>query len=351
MKPLRIFVLYEYGSDLRPHGSSSLRLLRPLSHPRISQEVNLFSGSEYTGELVDIVIVDRLWKPEVSIDIVEHLAAIVRKANAKLIYSLDDNFFDIPDDHVDKPAASKIAVVEYLLREADGILVTSPNLQNRIIEYNARIEVVPQALDERLLLFRQPKETHFHYRSQKLVVGYMGTLTHDDDLLMILPALKFIAEKYPQVEYQIIGAIGKSDTRYELRDLPMKYFSTGPGEEEYPLFMIWYTSGIDWDIALAPLQENAFNRSKSDIKFLDYCAIGASGVFSDLPPYHSSVKNGESGYLVSNDSESWINAIELLINKDDIRTQIARNASHYLYSQRTLFTCATLWLQALQHHV
>ena len=36
----RVHVLYEYGLALRPHSSSFLRLIRPLSHPLVQAHVD-----------------------------------------------------------------------------------------------------------------------------------------------------------------------------------------------------------------------------------------------------------------------------------------------------------------------
>jgi hypothetical protein len=177
----------------------------------------------------------------------------------------------------------------------------------------------------------------------------MGTYTHDDDLLMILPALKEINQQQPdRVEFQFIGAILRDETRDQIEGLPVKFIRPSGEEAEYPLFMLWFTGQIHWDIALSPLRITPFNRYKSDIKFLDYCAIGAAGVFSRIAAYQSSVQDRATGILVDNQPELWFQAIDELIRNELFRMAIAREATDYLYSERVLAHHYYDWIAALQ---
>ena len=176
----------------------------------------------------------------------------------------------------------------------------------------------------------------------------MGTFTHDDDLIMILPALQAVCERHDAVELQIIGALGQEATADALGKLPVRIM--GPTQEEtaYPLFMLWFTSRIRWDIGISPLRENLFNKCKSDIKFLDYSAIGAAGIYSQGPAYESGVQHALTGLLVENSVGAWEGALEMLLTDDGLRMQIAGNAARNLCEHRTLAHSARHWLSALE---
>jgi glycosyltransferase involved in cell wall biosynthesis len=346
---MKVHILFEHGPDFRPFGSASIRLLRPLLHPTLQDRVEVTYGGYYQGQPVDIVIVDRLWREDITLELVTRLAQDVRKANAKLIYALDDSFFDIPTEHNVQFSGEKIKASEFLLQQADLVLVTTQALKERFAEFNKNIVVLPHALDERLLVPRLPGRVRSPWRRKRKIIGYMGTFTHDDDLLMILAALKAVWQMHAdEIEFQFIGCVGNDATKQQLAGMPVRYISTEPGEEEYPLFMLWYTGQIDWDIAIAPLREISFNRSKSDIKMLDYSAIGVPGVYSDVPAYHSSVKQMETGLLVENKVEAWIKALEKLLNDEPLRISIAQNAYNELYSQRILAKCSQRWLETIE---
>ncbi len=345
----RVHVIYEHGLDLRPYSSPFLRLIRPFSHPLVKAHVDTTFDRDYQNEPVDMVIIDRLWRRDVSLDLVQELVNRIRLRGTKLIYSVDDNYFDLAFDKNSWPTRETLPIVTFLLHQADAVLVTTPALRQRLLEYNSNIRILPNQLDERLLVLRQPTDHPPLSDSKRLVIGYMGTFTHDEDLFLVLPALKSICTRYPgRIEVQLIGVVNREETKKELQALPIRYVYPRAEEHEYPLFMLWYSSQVHWDIAISPLQDNPFNQCKSDIKFLDYAAIGAAGIFSESLVYSNSVHHRQEGWLAGNTPEAWEEALDTLIQDSALRLKIARNASHYLYSDRILAQRAADWVEMVE---
>jgi len=357
MSRRRVHILYEYGTDLRPHGSAFVRLLRPLTYPTLRASLEVTSGLKYDGQDVDVVIVDRLWRPDISPALAISLVEDVRRAGVPLIYALDDNLPDLPARQLTLVSQSKAWpteehrwVVQFFLRQADGVMVTTQALRERFLSFNPNIVVVPQALDERLLVGGRLPRGNSPFRERRKVIGYMGTLTHDEDLMMISPVFQTIWERHGgEIEFQIVGGVGRVDTLQTLKEWPVRVVNPRPEEAEYPLFMLWFSSHLRWDIAISPLKDTPFNRCKSDIKFLDYSAIGAAGIYSRVPAYESSVRHLETGWLAENEVDAWVEALEALLSDDGLRTQLAQNATRYLYAERTLACCAHNWLKALEN--
>jgi glycosyltransferase involved in cell wall biosynthesis len=345
-KPPNIHVVYEYGSDLRPHSSAFLRLIRPFTHPSIQAYINTTFDLDYNGESADLVIVDRLWRPDVTLQLVQELVNKIRLARAKFAYSLDDNFFDLILENKGYPPKEFLPIVAFMLRQADCVLVSTPALRERLLEYNPNIIVISNQLDERLLVIRHPSEIQLLPDRDPIVIGYMGTFTHDEDLQMILPAIKSIHQRYPgRIEVQVVGVVRSDETKKELQGLPVRYVYPRPEEHEYPMFMLWFTGYVRWDIAISPLCDTPFTRCKSDIKYLDYSAIGAAGIFSQSPAYTSTIHHKQDGWIAENTPEAWEEALETLMLDRSLRLQLARNASRYLYSQRILAQRAPDWLK------
>jgi len=343
----KVHIVYEYGVDFRPHGSAFIRLLRPLTYPSLQEKLQVSYGADYEGQQVDVVILDRTWRPDVTLKLVKKLVDDIHQIGAKLIYSLDDSFLDLSFKH---PGWSKelIPVVEFLSRQANGLLVTTEALKERYKDFNTQIAVLPNALDERLLVPKQPGSSQVIFPRKRKIIGFMGTNTHDDDLIMIIPALKTVWQRNPQeIGFQMVGGIGHANTCDLLKDLPIQYINPQPGENEYPLFMLWFTSRINWDIAIAPLRETVFNSYKSDIKFLDYCAVGTAGIYSRVQAYQSIVRHLETGWLVENQIDAWVNAFETLLNDDQMRINLAKNAQYYLFSERILARNIKKWQETL----
>lgn len=330
----RLHVLYEHGPDPRPFASSYIRLIRPLTHPLARALADVSFGLAYDGAPVDAVILDRLWRPDVTQSMLDGLIADVRRAGARLIYSLDDDLLAV---------GSQAKLAETLLREADGVLVTTERLRERCLPLNPRVEVLPNVLDERLLVPRSLPPAP----RRRMVIGYMGTLTHDDDLLMVLPALEAICTRHANVSIELIGAVVREETLARLANLPLRVLRAKVQETEYPLFMPWLTGRVRWDIGIAPLRNTALNRCKSDLKFLDYGAMGAAGVFSDAAPYAATVRHGETGLLAGDGVAAWTEALDALLDDPALRARLAVNARRYLARERTLLTCAPQWPNAI----
>lgn len=359
MSRKKIHLLYEHGANQRPFGSAYIRLIRPLTHPHLQEAVEVTQGLTYQGQAIDGVIVDRLWRPDISPAVAKALLKQVRAAGSRFIYALDDNFLALPAEKRDwEPTDERLESVRIFLAEADGLMVTTPALRDRFAEFNSKIVVVPNALDERLLptrptTHRQVKAgSNFlnlirRFRPKRTIIGYMGTFTHDDDLMMILPALQTVAAGHKhELEFQLVGAVRQPSTLTALKQLPFRVYHHKLKRSEYPQFMAWFSGRVRWDIAIAPLKDTPFNRCKSDVKFLDYCAIGAAGIYSDVPAYQASVRHLETGWLAENNEAAWVEALKTLLADEPLRQQIAGQASHYLFAERVIECCSGHWLKA-----
>ena len=367
MKP-RVHLLYEHGDDKKPFGSAYIRLLRPFSHPVLQNQFEVTSGLTYDNQSVEAVIVDRLWRPDISVELATDLIERVHQHGSRLIYSLDDNFLDLPTEGKDWVLTpERRQLVELFLARANQVIVTTPNLKTRFLSYNPNIIVIPNILDERLLsltnLWRENSsvvtlKTMLRYSLAKLkkrlrptrplVIGYMGTWTHDDDLRMILPALQAINQRYQgQITFEFVGVMARPETVQALEGLPIKLIVPPSDAITYPQFMPWFTSMLAWDIVIAPLQDTPFNQCKSHIKFLDYSALGVAGIYSRVPAYESTVCHGETGWLTENRTEAWERALDELVTNISLRENLTRKATQSLYQNWILTNNGEYWRKAL----
>lgn len=328
---LKARILYEHGADGRPFGSAYLRLIRPLTHPKVVGDMSVDFSSANDGPRADVILVDRLWRPDLSSALARELVSSARREGAKLIACLDDSFHDLKRE--DTPPADKLDALDILLDNAEGVIVTTPQLAERVRPATRTVIIVPNALDERLLT----ASAHIKAANpQQIVIGYMGTYTHDADLRMILPALAEVKARLGRmIAIEMIGGSLAPDVNAELERLGAIWLSPPPGDDEYPSFMLWFTSRVRWEIAIAPLRDDAFNACKSDLKLLDYSAIGAATVFSRVRAYDT-VSHLEHGLIADSSPAEWNSALMTLATDDALRQRIARKASQYLYDHRTL---------------
>ena len=343
---MRVHVLYEYGVDSRPHGCAYIRLLLPLNHPSNAGALSVTSGESYAR--ADVIMVDRTWFPGVTPAAAEALVKQARRDNACVIYSIDDNLLDLKPEGFNRwPfTTEELMAVRYFAREADGIIVTTELLKQRLSRLNENIFVVPNALDENLWGDESFAERKPDAGGRK-VIGYMGTHTHDADFMLVLESLRStLREHAGRVELQFIGAIADRAVLAALDGLPVSVLDVG-GNVEYPAFARWMVKNVRWDLAIAPLEENTFTRCKSDIKFLDYGAVGIPGIFSRGPVYGKTVRHLDTGYLADNNAQSWTEALNQMLSDDSLRRSIAGRAREYTFSNRTLRHRAADWREAV----
>ncbi|MFC4161825.1 glycosyltransferase [Chitinimonas lacunae] len=343
----RIHVIHEYAVDNRPHSCSYIRLLQPLSHPAIADRYDISFGLTMTERPVDAVILERVWMPTgINWQQAEELVWQIRAAGARLIYTLDDNLVDLGIDSPQRGFPSDLDrnVVRWLIREADGVIVSTEALARRFAGLNHNILVVPNQLDERLF----PSELASRPERDKLVIGYMGTFSHQADFAMVLEALRALLHDYPgRTRFEFIGVTTNPAIFELLRGYDFDALSCGD-DYHYPNFIRWAGRQLDWDIGIAPLRDERFNRYKSDIKYLDYGLLGIPAVYSDMPIYRDSVRDGETGLLAAADVDAWYRALQRLVEEDALRQSIRRQAFTEVARQRTWKYRAADWHAALE---
>jgi glycosyltransferase involved in cell wall biosynthesis len=350
-RALRTHVLYETTSGGEPHGCGDIRLLRPLSYGTNQATISLSYGPRPPAEPVDVVVIERLW--DHSCDWLQHrpLLQKLRQQGTTIICEIDDDLFSIEPELglISPPGEGQKMWLRQILRFADGVIVSTANLAARLRGLNANIEIVPNALDDRLFEpSRNMAEKKKTGTTIPTVLGYMGTMTHLADLLSIIQPLRSLLARYsPRVRLEIVG-VGESELLQQaFAGLPVQVLRVPPGAVAYPGFVDWMQRALDWDFALAPLIDSTFTRSKSDIKFLDYSAQGIPGIFSDVPAYRRTVRHLENGILAK-DPASWWTWLDRLVRDDDLRRRLARKAHQDVWHGRMLQTEATRWDLALR---
>ena len=88
------------------------------------------------------------------------------------------------------------------------------------------------------------------------------------------------------------------------------------------------------DIALLPLQDNQFNRAKSDLKFLE-CAACGTAVLASPVVYSDVVKDDENGFIFY-DLKEFAQKLEILIDNRDKRRELATAAYDYVKHNRLM---------------
>lgn len=243
--------------------------------------------------------------------------AIQPKHKVPVIYEIDDMLFDIPNWNYASIYYNKAKpIIEKIMSSVDGIVTSTETLKEKYSQYCKRIEVIPNHLpkfiwgdiypahdykdeNEKIKILWAGSQNHFAHK------GIQGNDAKGGDFGEEL--LNFIRKTADVYEWHLQGAMP-----VELSGVKNKiHFHKWKNIFEYPRFV----KSLEPDICIAPLLDDPFNHCKSRIKALEYSALGAVGVYSNVTPYYGM-------QMTASTDEEMISHIEALANDIDLRAKV-----------------------------
>lgn len=253
-----------------------------------------------------------------------------KAVDAKIIVDLDDNIWQIPFGNaaIGNPAdhANRIFMMTQSVSSADYVTVSTEPLADAVRPLNENVVVLPNLIN--------PEDWKFKRNKHKAVrIGWVYSPTHIPDIKEVEDALSEIKKKYgDEIEIVIFGT---DKNIFSFEATPIKAVRY----DKYP--KIFMEAGID--ISIAPLADNDFNKSKSNIKWLESTMAGASFIGSKVFPYENTVKHGKTGYIAGNKSQ-WIKYLSLLIEDKEKRKELVKSAKEEVLEKYNLKK-DTMWKQ------
>lgn len=218
----------------------------------------------------------------------------------------------------------------HLLREADGVQTSTPELARRWRELTDRpVAVFRNQLTEVPPLRSRPQSEGeaIPTAARPLTIGWGGSPGHLGDWYQLAPALQKWLDAHPQIRLAVMTG---EDAQAFFRLPPERYHFQPFGTlSEYLRFV------EQLDIGLAPLLPTDFNRCRSDVKFLEYASRGVAGIYADLEPYHDSVEHGRTGFLYRSEEELFEH-LDALVADASLRERIGRQAYEHVSQTRRL---------------
>lgn len=229
---------------------------------------------------------------------------------------LDDNVFAV---NPESPACESYHVgsegekiVKEQIANSTGLIVSTDYLRRTLEEMNPNVWVIPNGIDFETWDSLKPKVK----KSKKIRIGWAGGGAHVKDLEFIEPAVTAITKKYKNVEFVFLGGVPPC---FKDKKKIKAYYTWHP-INDYPQAI----KDLNLDIALAPLRDNSFNRGKSNLRWLEYSALGVPTVASNVEPFKC-IEDGKTG-LLAVEPEEWIHCLERLIDDEGLRMEIGKNA-------------------------
>jgi len=250
-------------------------------------------------------------------------AELKQKYEKPFLTEIDDYVFTIPQTNIAStvygPGQPLTQMFVEQMKMSDGLICSTPCLAELYKRFNDDIMVVENSIDLSLWDFAAPRR-----KSHRVNIGWAGGGTHVEDLDIIKEPIFEVLNKYKNVHFTIWAG-----------ETPWGY----PGwmKDHERIHRIYKAKTIKaypkafrkagFDIGIAPLVDNNFNRGKSNLRWLEYSASGIPTVASDVMHFSQSIKHGFNGFLCES-KEDWVNCLSNLVESDNLRQTIGLNAKN-----------------------
>lgn len=263
----------------------------------------------------DVVILSKHSSPKAVV-----LAKYARKRGIRIIYDIDDWIFSFPQYSGAKSNNDKVDLINEIIGLSDVVTVANQTLlyKVRAVLPKSLIVLVPNGMwvEKYSELGKTPE---LEASPPRIVFANADLLKMQSAKDMLLTALQVFFMRHPEFVLDFYG-----DPFPEMFSLPFLHFTNRMPYEDYMRALV---SGR-YQFAITPLGSSEdpaaaeFNACKNPFKYMNYGAAQVPGIYSRAPIYTDCITDGETGLLISNDFQSWTDALERLASNSHLRQSI-----------------------------
>lgn len=179
---------------------------------------------------------------------------------------------------------------------------------------------------------RAVERKHEKNKTGEIRIGYFsGSITHNADFNLVLPALRKIMEDHSNVTLMVGGEL----------DIPAELGKYSDRILSFP-FCDWRRLPnfiASCDINIAPLEDTLFNRAKSENKWIEASLVKVPTVASNVGAFKKMIQDGVTGILC-NSTDDWYSALDRLVIDSDFRIMLGESAHSYCLEHCTTVSAA-----------
>ena len=265
-------------------------------------------------------------------DMIGEFIKLAKKLNKRVLFDIDDLVVDTKYTdtikYLDSMSKEERALYDdgvmrmgRTLKLCDAAITTTERLAEELGHYVPEVFINRNTASEEMCALSKEALKNKTRKDDHVGIGYFsGSLTHNDDFELVLPALTKVMEKYPQVQLHVVGEL----------DLPEAL-------QQYKARVVSHPF-VDWkklpsliaevDINLAPLEQSIFNEAKSENKWVEAALVKVPTVASNVGAFQRMIVSGETGILCDTEEE-WVEQLSRLVEDKKERDRIAENAHRY----------------------
>jgi len=222
------------------------------------------------------------------------------------------------DDYPENPfnAAKRAASLDWeRFRACHAVQVSTPLLAKAFKPYNSEIGLFENQLYQvPAPVARKPNETRL----------FFGALNRKSAWAPLIDRYNKVLTANPKLQAVVLH----DKEFFEALKTDNKLFHPAADYSSYLKIL------HSCDISLQPLDDNKFNRHKSDIKFVE-AASGGLAVLASPTVYENTIEHEHTG-LIAHTPKDWEHYLEKLVTDKAFRTNIGTNAQSYVRCNRLL---------------
>lgn len=221
---------------------------------------------------------------------------------------------------------------------ADLVTVTTEALAQHYAKHG-RAEVLPNRVPTAVTELAGERDQH----PEQLALGWAGfTATHPRDLNVVGEAVRDVLDATHSC-FRVIGSAKGVDEALQLPDGTVEDLGSRP------LGVGYYSALSAIDVAIVPLANNTFNKSKSSLKALEFSAMGVPIVASPTPANRELAKSVP--ILLAETPQQWSQQLRRLLHDPVERVDRGQTARETVAAHWTLEKCAEQWALAWERAV
>jgi len=285
-----------------------------------------------------------------------HKTAIALKAmGKKIVFDNDDSFkldathafYKLDDAGFKTNVERKNNVINNFILNCDLVTASTEHLAKEYRKINPNVVVLPNCVNP------DDWDTPLRNEGKKVRIGIVGSTAYYHDFDIIKDEIKKLSED-PRVQLVMFGlhnkALRKSNPlTNKTHKREYAFWDTIKNLEHVPWCQMTdyfrTLNELRLDMMIIPRRESEFNKAKSNVKFLEaaMCEIPVIASSFEDAPYEKDI-DGTNGILVK-EGESWLEAIEKLMDKDT-RRKMGKEAHKYVLKNYQIKKHANKWVKA-----
>lgn len=237
------------------------------------------------------------------------IADALLNVNTPLVLDIDDQLFDIPETHIEREAYSKLkSELSRMVERASLVTCSTRNIADYLeANFGKACAVIQNGIEPKWFTRDAPSNGRTGQR-EYTTICYYGTDTHQHDWDMIEPDLMKLCKVHGgKVSVDVVGVFPvRRDvwpSEIKVREVPLQ------GKLAYPAFCSYMANSLPFDIGLAPLVDNEFNKAKSELKILEISCMGGVPLYSGGFAYDSVELDQIASFVRVGGNQSWFEAL------------------------------------------